>query len=485
MKSLLLALVCAGAAIGKSAVLAATPPLEPDSLEQEGRFREAGELFDRRLRAPGLSEQERRDLEFERERLDRIRRDYPYTLETLYPVIHDAVAGLTRAEFDGWVRDGWFDSREIEGVRRFMGSSVSNLFFRRAELNPRRTPPRSTAALARQRWETCVAIQNAARAAHQPYVLPKRFRATMAVDVQADSSPPAGPIRAWLPVPRRYPFQRDFALLATSSPVRHLADETSPARALYLEQTPVAGSRTRFTAEYLYTAWGVSFDIHPSEVTLADPLDPTLEPWLREAPHVVFTPAVRELSRQILAGETNPAVKARKCFEWIADNIRYSYAVEYSTIRNISDYCLTHRYGDCGQEALLFITLCRLNGVPARWQSGWNTFPGEHTIHDWAEIYLAPYGWVPVDPYMGVFAMRYADGLAPEQRRLIRDFHFGGLDQYRMSANSDHSQILQPAKSAPRSDNVDFQRGEVESGGKNIYFDRFSYSLTVSEQATP
>ena len=58
-------------------------------------------------------------------------------------------------------------------------------------------------------------------------------------------------------------------------------------------------------------------------------------------------------------------------------------------------------YGDCGQEAMLFITLCRLNGVPARWQSGWNTFSRDKSNHDWTEIYLAPYGWMPADPYMG------------------------------------------------------------------------------------
>ena len=90
----------------------------------------------------------------------------------------------------------------------------------------------------------------------------------------------------------------------------------------------------------------------------------------------MFTPELRKLSQQIVGDETNPCLKAKKCYDWIADHIKYSYAIEYSTIRNISDYCRSKGYGDCGQEALLFISLCRLNGVPARWQSGWNTFPG-------------------------------------------------------------------------------------------------------------
>jgi hypothetical protein len=56
---------------------------------------------------------------------------------------------------------------------------------------------------------------------------------------------------------------------------------------------------------------------------------------------------------------------------------------------------------DCGQEALLFITLCRLNGIPAHWETGWTTGPDKN-MHDWCEIYLAPYGWVPADVSYGL-----------------------------------------------------------------------------------
>jgi len=196
---------------------------------------------------------------------------------------------------------------------------------------------------------------------------------------------------------------------------------------------------------------------------------------------VVFTPEIRALSQQIAGSEANPALKAKRFYDWIAENIKYSFAIEYSTIRNISEYCRSKGYGDCGQAALLFITLCRLNGIPARWQSGWNTFPGFKDIHDWTEIYLEPYGWVPVDPYMGVYAMQYADKLSPEQRRHLRDFYFGGLDHYRMAANSDHSQAFSQPKKSMRSDNVDFQRGELEWGEHNIYFDKYTYDLTIRE----
>jgi transglutaminase-like putative cysteine protease len=223
-------------------------------------------------------------------------------------------------------------------------------------------------------------------------------------------------------------------------------------------------------------------NIDPKAVRILDYTTvPAVSPYVREAPHVVFTPEMRALSQEILNGETHPLLKARRFFNWIAENIQYSYAVEYSTIANIGDYCRRRRYGDCGQEALLFITLCRLNGIPARWQSGWNLFPNDRSIHDWTEIYMEPYGWMPCDPYMGVWAMRYTPILTPEQRIEVRDFYFGGLDQYRLAANSDHCQTLTPAKRTPRSDDVDFQRGELEWRDHNIFFDQFSYKLNFEE----
>jgi hypothetical protein len=88
---------------------------------------------------------------------------------------------------------------------------------------------------------------------------------------------------------------------------------------------------------------------------------------------------------------------------------------------------------------------------------------------------------MPVDPYMGIYATRYANTLTPEQKREVRDFYFGGLDQYRMAANSDHCQILDPPKHFMRSDTVDFQRGELETRSHNLYFDQFDYDLSWKE----
>lgn len=481
MKRFVAFLVCVGLATAFACYAGGDAVDRADELERQGQFKEAAALLESALAAPSLAPEERKRLRFELDRLERIRRDYPLSKEQLFKALQESVKSLRANEFEQWLAEGRFDAREIDGALRFMRSSVSNLFFRYPELNARRIPPRDTTKHDRAVWETCATIKAAALREKRPYVLPKRFRATMTITAKTGAAPEGQIIRAWLPIPREYPFQTDFELRSATPPVMLANDRDSPIRAVYLEEHARRNKPTVFKIEYDYIMHGVWFDLKPEEVRPADADDPALKPFLREAPHVVFTPEIRALSEQIAGGESNPARKAKKFHDWIADHIQYSYATEYSTIRNISDYCRRKGYGDCGQEALLFIALCRLNGIPARWQSGWNTFPGAKSIHDWCEIYLAPYGWLPVDPFKGIWAMRYAFTLTPEQKREVRDFYFGGLDYHRMAANSDHNQELNPPKKSFRSDDVDFQRGELEWGEHNIYFDQYSYRLDVKE----
>ena len=459
---------------------------EASKLEGAGKFKEAGELLQAALadKHASRTEAENKTLEFEIDRLKRIKMDYSLTEDRLFSILQKGVQGITREEFQKWIQEGRFDSRPIDGTVYYVGTSRSNLFWRYPDAAARRISPPDESKFERAVWENCRAITEAAGKLHQPYVLPKHFNVVMKVKAKPNAAPEGQTIRAWLPIPRHFPFETDFRLASSSPTNPSIGAEESAIRSVYLEQTAVKDQPTEFRIEYTYTHHGIFFDLQADRIMPLDPRDPSVSQFIKEGPHVVFTDKIRRLSDQLVGKETNPLLNARNFYDWITSNIKYSYALEYSTIRNISDYCLTNMYGDCGQEALLFITLCRYNGIPARWQSGWFTFPGGKTIHDWAEIYLKPYGWIPVDPYMGIFAQRYLNSLGPDEKEQVRKFYFGGLDQYRMSANSDHSQSLNPPKRSMRSDNVDFQRGELEYGETNIYFDQYSFDLQVEEIPT-
>jgi len=93
-------------------------------------------------------------------------------------------------------------------------------------------------------------------------------------------------------------------------------------------------------------------------------------------------------------------------------------------------------------------------------------------MHDWCEIYLAPYGWVPVDVTYGIV-----------NSSIDREkwFYLGGIDGFRLVVNCDHRQPLYPEKTHFRSEVVDFQRGEVEWRGGNLYFDQWDWNFQPVE----
>jgi transglutaminase-like putative cysteine protease len=474
--SLCLALACPSARASAADALSRAA-----ALRDRGDFKGAATALTEALQAPGLSPSEHKQLEFQRDVLQRIKRDYSLTEEALFRKLTDSLKDASRQEFDRWLADGWFDGRNIDGQTYYVDTSVSNLYFRHPELKSRRMGGKDDTAEQKGRLEICRAIKTAARKEGTPYVLPHHFRCTMSVTTWMKVAPPGEIIRAWLPIPRKYPFQYDFKLESSLPPVLALAPEDSPIRSAYMEQRASAFHPATFEITYTYTRSGVFFDLNPAAVLRPDLSDPALAKFVAQAPHVVFTDKIKTLARRLAGSETNPMLQARAFYDWIGGNVLYSFAREYSTLTNISDYCLSHCYGDCGQEALLFITLCRSQGIPARWQTGWDTFPHFQDIHDWTEIYLAPYGWVPVDPWAGIFATRYCTALKPEERKELHDFYFGGLDYYRMAANGDHSVKLDPPKKTLRSDDVDFQRGELEWDGGNIYFDHYEYTMYVQD----
>ena len=290
-------------------------------LELQGQFKQAASLLTTALLNNSLPVTERKRLEFELDRLERIRKDFPNTKEDLFAEAKGSVKNLTAEEYDRWLAEGRFDSREIDGRRCFVNTCVSDLFFRYPEWDARRLPPKDTTALQKARLESCTAIGKAALAGKNPLCAAQTISRHHDRHSEGDRGAGWGIIRAWLPIPRHYPFQDDFELTSASPPVNRTDSKDSPIRCVYMEQPARKNAPTPFKIEYEYTTHAVSFDIKPEDVRPCDPNDPAVKGFTGEAPHVVFTPEMRALSKKIVGDETNPCLKAKKCFDWIAENI--------------------------------------------------------------------------------------------------------------------------------------------------------------------
>src|SRR6266849_1588707 len=81
---------------------------QANELESKGQFKRAAGLLRTTLQGKSLAGGERKKLEFESDRLERIKKDFPYTKEALFAELKQAVKDLTSKEFEHWVNEGRF-----------------------------------------------------------------------------------------------------------------------------------------------------------------------------------------------------------------------------------------------------------------------------------------------------------------------------------------------------------------------------------------
>ncbi|MGB9691535.1 MAG: transglutaminase-like domain-containing protein [Candidatus Sumerlaeaceae bacterium] len=477
--------LCIGVILGFSvARVQATPLDEAIELRHRGEFQKAVQVLNTYLDATSssLPAEERRAVEFEIERIRRIRQDYTLTDQQVFERIRKRVPSFTLEEFQKLERDGHFDVQIIDGQKRFVNTSVSNIFLRVPELRKRDAAYKPDLTY-RKLYNTMQLARQAHAMSGDFLVLPTDFAVTYTLTVKPNVVTDGALVRCWLPYVRMFPFQSDAYLLWSEPAKPLLAPPEAPHRTVYLEKRARRDEPTSFSIHFIYRCWARVSSVDPAMV----------QPYRTDGPDYAYYTADRKphldlqnellvkLNREIVGDEKNPYLVARKIYDWIANNTIYQYAREYSTLDNISYYTASRRAGDCGQHGMLFIALCRMNGIPARWQSGWESFELKgNNMHDWCEFYVEPYGWLPVDPDMAVNVVHYAsDVLTSTESQELVDFMFGSMDQYRLATNSDFGAPLFPPKQDFRSETVDFQRGEVEADGKNLYFDKWSWKMDI------
>ncbi len=383
----------------------------------------------------------------------------------------------TRADVEAYIRkyipevsagqiDAWTANRRLESM--LIDSQV--MYFRNAAANLFRVDPECRAIKAAKEGvqesgyeEDKSANIAEVKAAGSVLAAPKRMKVRYTLSVKPDIVPAGEIIRCWLPFPRRDVKRQTGVKFISSSPGNpYFSKPESAHSTLYLEQKAVAEEAAVFVEEFEYVSMAERHE-HLREQAKAYDKESVLykEYTAERSPHMLFTPRIRALADSLTKGIENPVEQARIMFYWVDANLPWASSIEYSTIENLSDYTLDIAYGDCGRVTMLFLTMCRYKGIPAHFQSGFMTHPHENNMHDWGEIYFEGVGWVPVDQSFG------------------GDYYFGGIDSWRMVVNNDYGKALDPAKKFTRSETVDFQRGEVEWRGGNLYFPAWNWDIEI------
>ena len=395
-------------------------------------------------------------------------RDSAYIMEYLAPFYPE----LTAEQVAAWEASNALENMVIDGQKRYFRNAGRNLF--RIDKDARKVyeakypPEREPDDMYMDAY--LPKVIEAVRSTGENLVMPETFTITYGLTVDADAVPAGETVRAWMPYPRGDQNSiTGVQLLEASEPEYVISSDNVPHKSIYMEKKAVAGEPTVFSYKFKFTCYNEWYDIQPENVKPYDTESEIYKTFTAErSQHIVFTDTIKAITDSLVTGETNPYLKVRAIYAWIVDNFPWASAREYSTIDNIPMYVINNRHGDCGQVGLLLVTMCRYAGVPARWQSGWMLHHGSVNMHDWSEIYYEGIGWVPTDVSFGRGRQK---GIDSED---VYNFYTRGLDAFRLVGNIDYSGAFEPAKKFIRSETVDFQRGEVEWAGGNLYFNQWS-----------
>ncbi len=114
-----------------------------------------------------------------------------------------------------------------------------------------------------------------------------------------------------------------------------------------------------------------------------------------------------DIAAQAVDENATPYEKALQLQAYLKTHYRYSLDVETppENVDFAAYFLLGEKKGYCTYFATAMTVLCRINGIPARYVTGYLAQPGEDGVahvqgknaHAWTEIYLKGFGWLPID----------------------------------------------------------------------------------------
>ena len=154
-----------------------------------------------------------------------------------------------------------------------------------------------------------------------------------------------------------------------------------------------------------------------------------------------FVPIDRNLSKQVL-GENNVSsdamIAGRKIYDAVNQRMRYDKPEGQSWGRGDSVWACDHGFGNCTDFHSLFISVCREQQIPAKFEIGFPIQLNEESgsiggYHCWAKFAVAD-RWIPVDISEA--------SKASEQT----EFFFGNLPADRITFSMGRDLVLSPAQ---------------------------------------
>jgi transglutaminase-like putative cysteine protease len=111
------------------------------------------------------------------------------------------------------------------------------------------------------------------------------------------------------------------------------------------------------------------------------------------------TPAVFAQAKLLAEGVIGQLDIARKCFEFVRDNIKHSWDYQLNPVTCKASDVLKHGTGYCYAKSHLLAALLRANGIPAGlcYQRLTITHRSSFCLHGLNAVFLESFGWYRID----------------------------------------------------------------------------------------
>ncbi len=324
----------------------------------------------------------------------------------------------------------------------------------------------------------------------------RTFEVTTKIEIAA----PQGATRVWLPVPSvNTAWQQSLESSYTSNGAATVvADGRYGARMLYAEFAPGTAKpfvelTSRIQTQNRAQDWS-------KKGVPAESAD-TLAAWTQATSLIPVDGIVRDTAKKAVAGARTDVEKAQKLFDWIVQNTYREPKVRGCGEGDIAAMLETGNLGGkCADLNALFVGLCRSMGLPARDVYGLRVAPSafgykelggipaklQGAQHCRAEVYLAGYGWVAMDPADVAKVMRQetAQWIKDPKNPVVAPVNkvlFGGWEGNWMAFNTAHDVTL-PHSTGARLGFFMYPHAETAAGRLDPYApDAFKYQISSKE----
>jgi transglutaminase-like putative cysteine protease len=289
-----------------------------------------------------------------------------------------------------------------------------------------------------------------------PAVQPKRasFDISNAFTIKVPEG--AKRVRVWFAVPQGDTESEIRALKVEAPyPVRYGTD-SSGNRVGYLEVNAPQEKQIAFRETFTLTRTEIRKVADPAAtraLTAQERAD--LGTYLQPSTYVLVNDEIKALANQIVGGEQNPVLAARRIYDWTLHNIDYwvkdPERLKASPVGS-AEYCLRTKTGNCTDFHSLFSSLTLAVGIPTRIVYGsllkptLNGLDVDASYHCWIQFYAPNLDWVTLDVsvadiYMGDFPLTEKNQKLVELTTAVGyrgadpamvDYYFGNLDERRV-----------------------------------------------------